>query len=79
MNLRTWAGLGLARMALTLTLGLGFLSKSLGLAALQKTASFRRGVQRSCLTPGIPSFVDPREVPLGMLTSQITVHCMQAL
>lgn len=35
MNLRTWAGLGLAQLALTLAQGLGFLNKSMGLAGLQ--------------------------------------------
>ena len=36
VNLRTWAGLGLAQLALTLAQGLGFLSKSRGLAVLQR-------------------------------------------
>ena len=35
-NLRTWAGLGLAQLELTLAQGLGFLSKSMGLAGLQR-------------------------------------------
>lgn len=36
VNLRTWAGQGLAQLALTLAQGLGFPSKSMGLAGLQR-------------------------------------------
>lgn len=36
MNLRTWAGLGLAELSLTLAQGLDFPSKSMGLAVLQR-------------------------------------------
>lgn len=36
VNLRTWDGLGLAQLALTLAQGLGFMSKSMGLAVLQR-------------------------------------------
>lgn len=35
-NLRTWAGLGLAQLALTLAQRLGFLNKAMGLAGLQR-------------------------------------------
>jgi hypothetical protein len=43
MNLRTWAGLGLAQLALTLAQGLGFLIKSMGLTALQRQLSLPQG------------------------------------
>lgn len=35
-NLRTWVGLGLAQLVLTLAQGLGFLNKAMGLAGLQR-------------------------------------------